>query len=63
LNALGIIVGGGPGRLARWRASGFVAERFGLTFHEMVKGGLITLEKVKVIDYRADPDLPAPPEI
>ena len=30
---------------------------------EMMKGGLVTLEKVKVIDYRADPDLPAPPEI
>jgi PII-like signaling protein len=30
---------------------------------EMMKGGLITLEKVKVIDYRADPDLSAPPEI
>ena len=29
---------------------------------EMIKGGLITLEKVKVIDYRADPDLPAPPD-
>src|SRR5882724_6661459 len=23
---------------------------------EMIKGGLVTLEKVKVIDYRADPD-------
>ena len=30
---------------------------------EMMKGGLVTLEKVKVIDYRADPDLPTPPEI
>lgn len=30
---------------------------------EMMKGGLVTLEKVKVIDYRADPDVPAPPEI
>ena len=27
---------------------------------EMMKGGLVTLEKVKGIDYRAD--LPAPPE-
>ena len=27
---------------------------------EMMKGGLITLEQVKVIDYRADPDLPPP---
>jgi len=26
---------------------------------EMMKGGLITLEQVKVIDYRADPDLPS----
>jgi PII-like signaling protein len=27
---------------------------------EMMKGGLVTLEKVRVIDYRADPDRPAP---
>ena len=27
---------------------------------EMMKGGLVTLEKVRVIDYRADPDLPEP---
>ena len=26
---------------------------------EMMGGGLVTLEKVKVIDYRAAPDLPA----
>jgi PII-like signaling protein len=25
---------------------------------EMMKGGLVTLEKVRVIDYRADPNLP-----
>jgi len=30
---------------------------------EMMKGGLVTLEKVKVIDYRADPDLPTPPGV
>ncbi len=30
---------------------------------DMMKGGLVTLEKVKVIDYRANPDLPPPPEI
>lgn len=30
---------------------------------DMMKGGLVTLEKVKVIHYRADPDLPTPPEI
>jgi len=30
--ALWIFVGGGLGSLARWRASGFVAERFGQTF-------------------------------
>ena len=30
---------------------------------EMMKGGLVTLEKVKVIDYRANPDAPDPPEI
>jgi len=30
---------------------------------EMMKGGLVTLERVKVIDYRANPDLPSPPEI
>ncbi len=29
---------------------------------EMMKGGLVTLEKVKVIDYRANPDMTAPPE-
>jgi PII-like signaling protein len=29
----------------------------------MMQGGLVTLEKVHVIDYRANPDLPAPPEI
>jgi uncharacterized protein len=28
---------------------------------EMMQGGLVTLEKVKVIHYRAAPDLPAPP--
>lgn len=28
---------------------------------EMMKGGLVTLEKVKVIDYRANPDLLTPP--
>ena len=30
---------------------------------EMMKGGLVTLEKVKVIDYRADPDVTNAPEI
>lgn len=30
---------------------------------EMMKGGLVTLEKVRVIHYRADPDLPEPPDI
>jgi len=29
----------------------------------MMKGGLVTLEKVRVIDYRANPDAPATPEI
>jgi hypothetical protein len=29
---------------------------------EMMKGGLVTLEKVKVIDYRANLDVPAPSE-
>jgi len=29
---------------------------------EMMKGGLVTLEKVRVINYRADPEL-EPPEI
>jgi hypothetical protein len=27
---------------------------------KMLKGGLVTLEKVRVIDYRANPDLEAP---
>jgi len=30
---------------------------------EMMKGGLVTLEKARVVDYRANPDVPAPPEI
>jgi len=30
---------------------------------EMMKGGLVTLEKVRVIDYRADPEVETPPEI
>lgn len=30
---------------------------------EMMKGGLVTLEKARVIDYRADPNVPTPPEI
>ena len=30
---------------------------------EMMKGGMVTLERVKVIDYRANPDAPDPPEI
>ncbi len=30
------------------------------TLNEMMQGGLITLEKVRVIDYRASPNLPAP---
>jgi len=29
---------------------------------QMMKGGLVTLEKVRVIDYRANPDVPATPE-
>lgn len=29
---------------------------------EMMQGGLVTLEKVQVIDYRAGPDTPAPAE-
>jgi hypothetical protein len=30
---------------------------------EMMKGGLVTLEKVRVIDYRANPDVSTPLEI
>src|SRR5271165_2869947 len=30
---------------------------------EMLKGGLVTLEKVRVIDYRADSEAQTPPEI
>ena len=30
---------------------------------EMMKGGLVTLEKVKVIHYRSGQDVPTPPEI
>ncbi len=29
----------------------------------MMKGGLVTLEKLKVIDYRADPDVAEAPGI
>jgi PII-like signaling protein len=29
---------------------------------EMMKGGLVTLEKVRVIDYRAAPEVETPPE-
>ena len=29
----------------------------------MMKGGLVTLEKVRVIDYRANPELQTPPQI
>jgi fluoride exporter len=32
MNALWIFLGGGPGSLVRWWASGFVAERVGHTF-------------------------------
>src|SRR5512141_1222259 len=30
---------------------------------QMMRGGLVTLEKVKVIGYRANPDLPPSPEV
>jgi len=30
---------------------------------EMIKGGLVTLEKVRVIGYRANPNLPVPPTV
>src|SRR5438094_9297271 len=30
---------------------------------QMMKGGLVTLEKVRVIDYRADSEAQQPPEI
>ncbi len=30
---------------------------------EMLQGGLVTLERVQVIDYRAGPEAPAAPEI
>ncbi len=30
---------------------------------EMMKGGLVTLEKARVIDYRADPDVTQDPDI
>ncbi len=30
------------------------------TLDEMMKGGLVTLERVRVIDYRASPDLEEP---
>ena len=30
---------------------------------QMMKGGLVTLEKVRVIDYRANPDAPPTPKM
>ena len=30
---------------------------------EMMKGGLVTLEKVQVVDYRSDPGIAAAPDI
>jgi uncharacterized protein len=30
---------------------------------EMMKGGLVTLEKVRVIDYRAGPEVETPPQV
>jgi hypothetical protein len=30
---------------------------------EMLKGGLVTLEKVRVIDYRAGPEAETPPQV
>jgi PII-like signaling protein len=30
---------------------------------EMMKGGLVTLEKARVIDYRANPEVETPPKI
>ncbi|HEY5914059.1 MAG TPA: DUF190 domain-containing protein [Verrucomicrobiae bacterium] len=35
-------------------------EGFLPTLDEMMKGGLVTLEKVRVIDYRANPELEQP---
>src|SRR5438270_3703057 len=35
-------------------------EAFLPVLDQMMKGGLVTLEKVRVIDYRAGPDVPAP---
>lgn len=37
--------------------------RFLPVLGEMMQGGLVTLEKVRIIDYRAGPELPEPPEI
>ena len=37
--------------------------RFLPVLDEMMQGGLVTLEKMRVIDYRAGPDLPESPEI
>jgi PII-like signaling protein len=33
------------------------------TLDEMMRGGLVTLEKVRVINYRADPEVETPPSI
>ena len=36
-------------------------QRFLPVLDEMLKGGLVTLEKVRVIHYRADQEVPASP--
>ena len=36
-------------------------QQFLPSLDQMMKGGLVTLEKARVIDYRADPDAPSLP--
>ena len=62
-----IFLGSGLGGVARFGASGFIARQFGESFPWgtllMMGGGLVTLEKARVIEYRAGPEAETPPEI
>ena len=60
LNYILVGVGSAIGGVSRFWASGVIANRFGQSFlpllDEMMGGGLVTLEKARVIDYRSSED-------
>ena len=60
LNYILVGVGSAIGGGSRFWASGVIANRFGQSFlpllDEMMGGGLVTLEKARVIDYRSGED-------